>query len=176
MRSHITHIRLLSKKKNNQTNKTPENDQCWWGCVEMEPLGTVSRNVKWYSYYGKVYNCMVTPQKVKHRIVIWYSNSTSQGKYSKELKAELQRDFCIPMPIVTFFTIASEKWKWKSCLTLWDPMDYTVHGILQARILEWVSFPFSRGSYQPRDQTQISLVAGGLFTNWAIREAHNSQR
>ena len=39
----------------------------------------------------------------------------------------------------------------QSCLTLCDPMDYTVHGILQARILEWVAFPFSRGSSQPRD-------------------------
>ena len=37
------------------------------------------------------------------------------------------------------------------CLTLCDPMEYTVHGILQARILEWLAFPFSRGSYQPRD-------------------------
>jgi len=35
-------------------------------------------------------------------------------------------------------------------------MDYTVHGILQARILEWVAFPFSRGSSQPKDQTQVS--------------------
>ena len=42
------------------------------------------------------------------------------------------------------------------CLTLCDPMNYTVHGILQARILEWVAFPFSRGSSQPRDQTQGS--------------------
>ena len=39
-------------------------------------------------------------------------------------------------------------------------MDYTVHGILQARILEWVAFPFSRGSSQPRDQTQVSNIAG----------------
>ena len=39
----------------------------------------------------------------------------------------------------------------QSCLTLTDPMDYTVHGILQARILEWVAFPFSRRSSQPRD-------------------------
>ena len=39
----------------------------------------------------------------------------------------------------------------QSCLTLCDPMNYTVHGILQARILEWVAFPFSRGSSQPRD-------------------------
>ena len=49
------------------------------------------------------------------------------------------------------------------CLTLCNPMDYTVHGILQARILEWVAFPFSRGSSQPRDQTQISLIAGRFF-------------
>ena len=44
------------------------------------------------------------------------------------------------------------------CPTLCDPMDYTVHGILQARILEWVAFPFSRGSSQPRDWTQISHI------------------
>ena len=39
----------------------------------------------------------------------------------------------------------------QSCLTLYNPVDYTVHGILQASILEWVAFPFSRGSSQPRD-------------------------
>ena len=58
------------------------------------------------------------------------------------------------------------------CPTLYDPMDYTVHGILQARILEWVAFPFSRGSSQHRDQTQISHIAGRFFTNWVTREAH----
>ena len=47
-------------------------------------------------------------------------------------------------------------------------MDYTVHGILQARILEWVAFPFSRVSSQPRDRTQVSRIAGGFFTTWAI--------
>ena len=49
------------------------------------------------------------------------------------------------------------------CPTLCDPMDYTVYGILQARTLEWVAFPFSRGSSQPRDQTQVSLIAGRFF-------------
>ena len=49
--------------------------------------------------------------------------------------------------------------------TLSDPMDYTFHGILQARTLEWVAFPFSRGSSQPRDRTQVSNIAGGFFTN-----------
>ena len=46
----------------------------------------------------------------------------------------------------------------QSCPTLYNPMDYTVHGILQARILEWVAFPFSRGSSQPRDWIQVSLI------------------
>ena len=98
----------------------------------------------------------------------------------------------------------------QSCLTLCDPMDYTVHGIVQARILEWVAFtfsgvlpnsgielrsptlqvdsltaepqgkprilewvayPFSRGSSRPRNLTRDSCIAGGFFTNWAMREA-----
>ena len=59
----------------------------------------------------------------------------------------------------------------KSCPTLCNPMDYTVHGILQARILEWVAFPFFRGSSQPRNQTQVSLTAGRFFTNCTVREA-----
>ena len=50
------------------------------------------------------------------------------------------------------------------CLTLCDPMDYTAHGILQARILEWVAFSFSRRSSQPRDRAQVSGIAGGFFT------------
>ena len=97
----------------------------------------------------------------------------------------------------------------QSCMTLWDPMDYTVPGILQARMLEWVAFPFSRGSFQPlgrsnpgllhcrqilyqlshqgslrilewaaylfssgsswpRNQTGVSCITGGFFTNRAI--------
>ena len=52
----------------------------------------------------------------------------------------------------------------QSCPTLCDPVDYAVHGILQPRILEWVAFPFSRGSSQPRDRTQVSRIAGGFFT------------
>ena len=43
------------------------------------------------------------------------------------------------------------------CLTLCDPMDFTVHGILQASVLEWVAVPF-------RDRTQVSCTAGGFFT------------
>ena len=49
------------------------------------------------------------------------------------------------------------------CLTLCDPMDCIVHGNLQGRVLEWVAFPFSSGSSQPRDITQVSRIAGGFF-------------
>ena len=54
------------------------------------------------------------------------------------------------------------------CLTFCDPMDCSlpgrIHGILQARILEWVSIPSCRGSSHPRDQTWVSHIAGGFFT------------
>ena len=53
------------------------------------------------------------------------------------------------------------------CPTLCYPMDYTVHGILQARKLEWEAIPFFRGSSQPRDRSQVSCIAGRFFTSWA---------
>ena len=57
----------------------------------------------------------------------------------------------------------------KSCLTLWDPMDCnppgsSLHWVFQARILEWVAIPYSRGSSWPRDWTRVSCLAGGFFT------------
>ena len=66
-----------------------------------------------------------------------------------------------------------------SCFRLWDPMacslpSPSVHGILQARMLEWVAIPFSRGSSQPRDQTQVSLTAGGFLTLWASSSWHRT--
>ena len=63
------------------------------------------------------------------------------------------------------------------CPTLCDPMDcsFSVHRILQARILWWAAISFSRGSSQPRDQTHVSCIAGGLLTHWAIRELHMIQ-
>ena len=53
----------------------------------------------------------------------------------------------------------------QSCLTLCNPMDYTVPGILQARILERVAIPFSRESSQPRDLTQASHIVGGFYAS-----------
>ena len=75
----------------------------------------------------------------------------------------------LPLPLERLW-----KWKWKSLshvrffVTAWTI--HTIHEILQARILEWAAFPFSRGSSQPRDQTQVSHIAGRYFTSWATRE------
>ena len=68
----------------------------------------------------------------------------------------------------------------ESCMTLCDFMDCSlsassVHGILQARISEWVDIPYSRGSSQSRDQIWISGITGGFFTIWATQESQNSQ-
>ena len=60
---------------------------------------------------------------------------------------------------------------WISRVHWTSPGCSSVHGILQARILEWIAIPFSRGSSQPRDQTQASHIAGRFFSIWATREA-----
>ena len=77
---------------------------------------------------------------------------------------------------VLFFADLSIQWvKWKSLsrvglfATPW--ISHRVLGILQARVLEWVAFPFSRESSQPRDWTQVSHIAGRFFTSWATSEA-----
>ena len=64
----------------------------------------------------------------------------------------------------------------QSCWTLCNPVDYTVHGILQARMQEWIAILFTKGSFQPRDQTLASSIVGGFFTSWATREAWGLKR
>ena len=64
----------------------------------------------------------------------------------------------------------------QSCPTLgnsvnWSPPGSFAPGILQARILEWVAMPFSRGSFQPRNQTQVAYIVGRFFADWATTEA-----
>ena len=75
----------------------------------------------------------------------------------------LQTDSLPPEPLVQFSSVT------QSCLTLCDPMDSSlagsfVHGILQARILEWVAISFSRGSSQSKDQSWVSCIADRFFT------------
>ena len=86
--------------------------------------------------------------------------------------------FSLSHPIVFSKTWESEITQ--SCPTLCNPMDcslprFSVHGIFQARIPEWVAISFSRGSSQPRDRTQVSCIVGRSFTVWATREVINLQ-
>ena len=112
------------------------------------------------------------------------------GHFNNTVSSNL-RTWCIFLPVWVIFSFfhhglilfeyrsfAFVKWSevkvTRSCSTLCDPTDYMVHGVLKATTLEWVTVPFSRGSPQPRDGTQVSSIAGGFFTSWATREAQGS--
>ena len=74
--------------------------------------------------------------------------------------------------IIQLQNIWLKNWRSESHSVMFDslwPHGYTVHGILQA-LLEWVVFPFSRGSSQPKDQTQVLSIADWFSTSWATRE------
>ena len=101
---------------------------------------------------------------------------------SKSNKWQVDLEVPLPQPgqaaIIDYrlFPLSQVKVKVKVaqwCPTLCHPMDYTVHGILQARTLEWVAFPFSKSS-RPRIRTHVSHIVGGFFTSWATRETHNT--
>ena len=77
----------------------------------------------------------------------------------------------LPVYLAVYFVVQLlSEVKWKAVSRVWlfvTPQTIQSHGILQARILEWVPVPFCRGSSQPRDQTQVSHVTDGFFTSWA---------
>ena len=96
---------------------------------------------------------------------VWYT--TEMHIYSSDILYILTYIFKISFRFSYIYMWKLLSYVWLFC----NPMDYTVHGILQARILEWVAFPFSSESFQPRDQAQVSCIAGGFFTSWATRKA-----
>ena len=82
---------------------------------------------------------------------------------------------CLLATGASFLVCKSESEVAQSCPTLCNPMDYSlpgfsVHGIFQARVLEWVAIAFSRGSSRPRDRTWVSCIVGRRFILWATRE------
>ena len=85
------------------------------------------------------------------------------------LPSSLQKSITLLKKNIYIYIFCGCCWVSKSCLTLCNPMNCTppsssVHGISQARILEWVAVSFSRGSSWPRDQTCVSCIAGRFFT------------
>ena len=139
-----------------------------------------------------------TPQTVAHQAPLSFTTSWSLPKSVSIESVMLPNHLilCCPrsfpasgsFPMSWLFTSGGQSigaswswWKWEvlvtqSCPTLCNPMDCRlsgpfVHGILQARILEWVAIPFPRGSSPPRDGNWVSCIAGRFFTIWATREA-----
>ena len=113
----------------------------------------------------------------QERILEWFAISSSSRSSQPTKQTQISFVSCIAGGFFTRWAIREAHNKglseWvkvaQSCPTLCDPVDYTICGILQARILAWVAFPFSRGSSQPWDRTQVSHIVGGFFTSWAIK-------
>ena len=139
---------------------------------------------------------MSNPKSLRHGVVKWESKSTQTGCrlclecrlwitavcFREEARAFslrgwdawLARRLTRPKSVTVLLFCCSLVAQ--ACPTLCDPQDCSlpgssVHGILQARMPEWVAVPFSRGSSQPRDQTWFSHSTGGFFMVWATREA-----
>ena len=119
-----------------------------------------------------VKNSMAIPQKIKNSITTWSSNSISEYIPKRNESRDLNRFLCI---YVHSSFIPNVKVT-QLCLTLCDPMDYSlpgssVHGILQARILDWGAISFSRGSSWIRDGTSVFCIGRWVIYHWATREA-----
>ena len=111
----------------------------------------------------------------------WFDLLAVQGTLKSLLqhhnsKASILWDSAFFMgPTLTTINESETKWKLLSRVQLFaTPCTYTVHGILQARMLEWVAFPFSRGSSQLRDRTHVSCIEGRFFTSWATGKPKNT--
>ena len=104
----------------------------------------------------------------------WYQGV---GKYLSSFKSSQTQGITSYLTWLVLHFYLSLKSESESCsvvsnsVTPWNPPGSSVHGILQARIPEWVAVPFSRRSSRPRVQTGVSCIAGRFFTSWATREA-----
>ena len=129
-------------------------------------------NVPWESRGGR----NLFSSKMKAGEVL--KGRKTQLPYFTGEKTQAQRGHVTCSRSCDFFKVMVHSWQKKMCYSLshiqplWDPVDCSplrssVHGIPQARILEWIAITFSRGSSQPRDRTWISCIAGRFFTIWA---------
>ena len=106
---------------------------------------------------------------VKMLVIFW-------GRSTYNFETFISQTFMLCFPLLKMVCVYI--FVTQSCPALWNLIDCSPpgssdHGILQARILEWIAISFSRASSQPRDQTRVSCIAGWFFTVWAAREALN---
>ena len=99
----------------------------------------------------------------ENKFITILEDGQSKEVFTDEEMLELHRRYKDPGVLLRTMHVGTEAQSLQSCPTLWDPLDCSlpgssVHGILQARILEWVAMPSYRGSSQPRDQTHVSYA------------------
>ena len=140
-----------------------------WGIIALQCCISFCSTMKWISYMYTYISSLLhfPPLQNIFKLVLSFKSWTISYKNYLEFFSSLKKNWkvwwCLKKILVAL-----------SCPTLCSPPGSSVHGILQARILEWVAIPFSRRFSLPRDQTQFSCIAGRFFTIWATREAQNS--
>ena len=181
-----------------RVKRLPAMQETWvWSLGQEDPLekemathsSTLAWKIPWTEKPGRLQS--MGSQRVGHD---WATSLSFSDKPEENRLRSLETDLLIYKQLIYYRGSTADLWgvligyqygkNWilpltlyhqvkvtQSCPTLYNPMDYIVHEILQARILEWVAFPLSRGSSQPRDWTQVFCIAGRYFTSWATREA-----
>ena len=189
---HTAELRGRNVKSNQPEWLSSKNPQTINAGEGMERRGfshTVGRNVNWYSHYGAQYcflvdkSCLfcnlmdsslpgfpvhgVSQARILHWQGVPFTTEPPDGKLKKKKKTTLKKD--LPCDVLSSSVVADSLQPLDR-----SPPGSSVHGILQARMLEWVAVPSSRGSSRPRDQTHIpsiSCIAVRFFTHWATWEA-----
>ena len=120
----------------------------------------------WFLYLSTFSPCLLPDSVYLSKIQLWLNSAPEPLNVSGDNHRSGR-------PALTFSSRSPVKavQVTQSYPTRWDPTDYTVHGIPQARILEWVAVLPSSGSSQARDPTHAFSIAIGFFTSWATREA-----
>ena len=174
----VTEIWLGLQTGSEWHKKAPREDSSPlpWGGGGHNTSCSIRRRVTVGAGGGSVFRvCKVHPGS--QHLVIW---GGVPGKAASGQSLQPSQKFCEFSNPDSYFTSTSTPCCClfaQSCPTLCDSMDYSllgssVHGISQARILEWVAIPFSRGSSQPRDRTLVFYMGRWILYHWATREVH----
>ena len=138
--------------------------------VAASNIGPITLSKVWFVYRFKVHLAFLyTRQRPKPKMKSKWVQNHQQHETVRSTVCVIQQAtaLCFPSPPKCLSLNGVQLSDPKDC----SPPGSSVHGTHQARILEWVAIPFSRGSSWPRDQIQVSCVAGRFFTIWATWEA-----
>ena len=143
-----------------------------WGCKELDITERISLSTYLICFHTKCENSKFWKFKTAF-FMLWrnmpnwnfYLNNGCIWSVCDNSKTSLLRVLFALSYLILRLTHEVKVKVDQLCPTFCNPMAYTVHGILQARILEWVAFHFSRGSSQPSDWTQDSCIAGRFYAS-----------